>query len=359
MTDVITQPLSRAAAHATVPATAGVEVVSGRAHVLGLLAEYDLLARRCRVPVTARQAWLGARLAAQPTAAPWAVVVRGRDGQLLAAAVLLEVVDESGRRVVLAGGGEDYRAGIAALDSVAARRLAVALSAELARRPGGPALELGPVSDDETARWLAATLGADVVACDPVPWVRSGEDRDVSAYLSHGMRKTLRKARNRMVTDGLVSEVRFTSDRATVVALLPEMERAYRDRDREHGLPCLLDSPAGLRFWRGRVLRLLDAGCLEAATLTVDGRLAAYVLGVRDGNRYGVLEGRFVTELSRYAPGRLLEAAVLQRVLDDDRFVGLDWMTGVAPETLIAANETDRTVVLRRPARDARRVCRN
>ena len=128
------------------------------------------------------------------------------------------------------------------------------------------------------------------------------------------------------------------------------MEQAYRDRDREHGLSCLLDTPAGLRLWRGRVLGLMDAGCLEVATLTVDGQLAAYVLGVPDGNSYGVLEGRFVTALSRYAPGRLLEAAVLERVVRDDRFIGLDWMTGVAPETLLAVNDVENAVLLRRPA---------
>jgi hypothetical protein len=74
------------------------------------------------------------------------------------------------------------------------------------------------------------------------------------------------------------------------------------------------------------------------------------VLGVQDGNRYGVMEGRFVTALARYAPGRLLEAAVLERVAQDERYVGLDWMTGVAPETLLAANDADFAVVLRRPA---------
>jgi hypothetical protein len=348
MTDVMTRPLHGGIFRLTA-AGGTVEVVSGHLPVLRLLPEYDELARHCRVPVTARAAWVRARLVADAGALPWALVLRTADGGMRAAMVLLDETGAGGR-TVLASGGEGYRAAVAAVDPEAAAGLGSALAVELARRPGHRQLSLGPLADDETTGWLAGALGAQVVPSDPVPWVRSSDGPEVTAYLSHGLRKTLRKARNRMVTDGLTHEFRLTSDPSTLSDLLPAMEQAYRDRDREHGLPCLLDTPAGLRLWRGRVLGLMDAGCLEVATLTVDGKLAAYVLGVRDGNRYGVLEGRFVTALSRYAPGRLLEAAVLQRVVQDDRFVGLDWMTGVAPETLLAANDVDNAVLLQRPA---------
>jgi hypothetical protein len=353
MTDLITAPLS--GGRLPLPALRGgtVEVVDGRLPVLRLLPEYDELARRCRLPVTARAAWVRARLEADADALPWALVLRSADGGMRAAVVLLDLWNEStvaGARTVLASGGEGYRAAVAALDSDAAAGLGSALAAELARRPGRRELWLGPLADDETTGWLAAALEAQVVPCDPIPWVRPTEGANVSAYLSHGLRKTLRKARNRLATDGLAHEIRFSSDPSTLSGLLPAMEEAYRDRDREHGLPCLLDTPAGLRLWRGRVLGLMDDGCLEVATLTIDGQLAAYVLGVLDRNGYGVLEGRFVTALSRYAPGRLLEAAVLERVVQDDRFVGLDWMTGVAPETLLAVNDVESTVLLRSPA---------
>jgi hypothetical protein len=363
MTDLINEQLTAAPAPFRGLRGGTVEILDGRSAVLRLLPEYDRLALRCRVPVTARAAWVRASLEVLPDSAAWAVVLRTTDGGLRAAAVLTDRSDDdsaadvagstAGRgtlRTVLAAGGNGYRAGIVATDPAAAADLGTVLATELERRPGWRELELGPLPDDETTGWLAGALGAEVVTCDPVPWVRSTEGPDVTAYLSHGLRKTLRKARNRLTTDGLDHEVRFTSDPQTLADLLPAMEHAYRDRDRSHGLPCLLDTPEGLRLWRGRVQGLMDAGCLEVATLTVDGELAAYVLGVRDGDRYGVLEGRFVTALSRYAPGRLLEAAVLQRVLADDGFAGLDWMTGVAPETLLAANEVDRSVQLRRPA---------
>lgn len=44
------------------------------------------------------------------------------------------------------------------------------------------------------------------------------------------------------------------------------------------------------------------------------------------------------TDLSAYSPGRILESAVLERALDDGETELFDWMTGVAPETILAAN---------------------
>jgi CelD/BcsL family acetyltransferase involved in cellulose biosynthesis len=347
MTDLVTQP-PPAAAPAVLPGAAA-QVVRGRAAVRALLPEYDQLARTCGLPVTAREPWIRAQLDVEPEAAPWVAAVRADDGTLLAAAVLLDRAGDQRGRVVLAGGGEGHRTGVAAVGPAEAACLGAVLAAEVERRAVVPEVELGPLPDDERTGWLATALAGEVMPTDPVPWVRTDKGPEVTAYLSHGTRKTLRKARNRMATDGLTHEVRFSRDAQVFASLLPAMEQAFRDRDREHGLPCLLDTPHGLRLWRGRVLRLLDAGCLEVATLTVDGLLAAYVLGIVDGNRYGVLEGRFFTKLSRYAPGRMLEAAVLQRVVEDRRFVGLDWMTGVAPETLLAANDIETAVTVRRP----------
>jgi CelD/BcsL family acetyltransferase involved in cellulose biosynthesis len=91
----------------------------------------------------------------------------------------------------------------------------------------------------------------------------------------------------------------------------------------------------------------MEQRLLELTTLTLDGDLAAYVLGIDDGPWYRVLDGRFDADYARYAPGRLLEAAVLQRVLAAG-VSGVDWMTGVAPESLIAATTLQPTVELKR-----------
>jgi CelD/BcsL family acetyltransferase involved in cellulose biosynthesis len=127
------------------------------------------------------------------------------------------------------------------------------------------------------------------------------------------------------------------------------MERIYRDRDEQHGLASLVNGSDGLTGWRARIRRLLEHRCLELATLGVDGSLAAYVLGLVDGPWYRLLDGRMDSAFARYAPGRVLEAAVLERALAGGA-VGVDWMTSVAPETLLAAN-TEQPVVTLTPRR--------
>ena len=91
---------------------------------------------------------------------------------------------------------------------------------------------------------------------------------------------------------------------------------------------------------------LTDVGVLELAILDIDGELAAYTLGVVDGPVYRLLEGRFVTDWARYSPGRLLEVAVVERVLGDDALTTFDWMTAVASESLLGRNDADHMVLV-------------
>lgn len=46
----------------------------------------------------------------------------------------------------------------------------------------------------------------------------------------------------------------------------------------------------------------------------------------------------------------MLEAAVVRRVLDDPILDVVDWMTGVAQRTLLAANDSEPLVMICRPA---------
>ena len=56
---------------------------------------------------------------------------------------------------------------------------------------------------------------------------------------------------------------------------------------------------------------------------------------------YRVYDGRMNSNWSAYSPGRLIEAAALNRALMDDRFTLLDWMSGVAAEKLLVANTAE------------------
>lgn len=324
-------------------AVGSVAVLDVPADVRRLTHELDELAAACDLPLTAGGTWIRASLAATRGSRCWAVAVR-HVGMLRAAAVLLDTPTAHGWTTTLASGGDGHRGGLPARDETSAALLADALAEELARRPR---LRLGPVRPDGAVLALADRLGIRPVRVDGVPGLVAGHSEDLRDHLSPGMRKTLRKSHNRAATDGIGLDVRFTSNVREVRALVPAMQAAYRDRDHEHHLHSLLDEPQGTALWRARLEGLLELGVVELATLTADGDLAAYVLGLRDGSTYRVLEGRFVTRFARYAPGRLLEAHVAQRVLHDPTLTRLDWMTSVAPETLLAANHADELVELR------------
>ena len=331
---------------------AAVRVVDGRSAVFALLPELERLGRSAATPLTARSAWLRAELVADAALRPWAVTVRSGGGELRAVAVLLPRDDAH----VLGAGGDGYLGAVPVADQAAAIALGDVLGAEADRR--GAVLRLGTMPDDDAARGLADALGADRLAAAPIPALAIGRERELAAYLSHGTARTLRKARNRLAADQRDAHIRVTRRPADVAAALPSMQHAFRSRDLEHGLDCPLDSPLGLARWRERIRQLLAARYLELAILTIDGELAAYVLGVRDGGVYGVLEGHFDTAWARYSPGRLLEAAVLAGALADPTVGVVDWMTSAAPETLLAATTSRQVTTVTRGARARRAAMR-
>ena len=97
------------------------------------------------------------------------------------------------------------------------------------------------------------------------------------------------------------------------------------------------------RYGLSGEIRILDLGC---GTGEITRRLAlrypqAHVVGI------DILEGNLATRWARYAPGRVLESAVLQRVLDDRAMDYLDWMSAVASEHLLAANDVQPVSMVR------------
>jgi hypothetical protein len=302
--------------------------------------EIDELALRCGAPATARGPWLAGTASAVRDREPWAVVVRDADDLLRAAVVLLECGNDSWDIVTLAGSAMGHRSAVLA-DSAAAAALLGDTFAETVQARSRPArVELGPV--DTGAPWLAefvATVpGAEIVPADPIPAVHRTDELDANRYLNPSIRRTLRKAANRAVTDRRHVYARITRDRDEIAEMLPDLERVHRERDHAQGRRSELDDVPGRRIWTARLTRLAAEHVLELATLHIDGELAADVVAIADPPGYRVMEGNLATTWARYAPGRVLEAAILQRMLDEPAFDHLDWMTAVASDRLLAAN---------------------
>jgi CelD/BcsL family acetyltransferase involved in cellulose biosynthesis len=324
-----------------------VEVINDTDGYLAVADEIDLLGRRCGAPLTARSAWTAASLDALPSSTPLVVLIRSDEGDLIAAAVLL-VTPGADIEVVTSPGGPNHRAALMAVDPVAGAFLGAMVASALVARPRRARVSLGAFTPgDPAVMALAAALPETVTLhTDPIPVVVRESSLDIDDYLSKSIRRGIRRAIKRMDDEGRVLELTFTTDLAEIVALLPTLEDTCRRRDHVQGRASELDEETGIALWRRRCGRVLAQECVELAVLRIDGEFAAYVFGVMDGSAYRVLEGRLVSEYARYSPGRILEAAVLERVLNDKRFDSLDWMTSIASDRLLATNAADDVVVV-------------
>jgi CelD/BcsL family acetyltransferase involved in cellulose biosynthesis len=307
-----------------------------------LTGQLDTLAGRCGAPFTASQDWLRATWAAVDEHEAWAVIVRDEVGELCAAVVVLERSCGEHQLVTLADAHLGFRGSILALDDRAAALLGYGLRRQLQYRTTPTVGMLGPVASDTVglAEFWANLGEAEVNAVDPIPLIRQTESTQARDYLSANMRRTLRKARNRLSTDGRTAVVAFTDRPDAIRDVIPALHRLHVRRDHSRGLSSNLDSAEESAIWKRRLLAMADRGVLELATMHIDGVLASYTLSVLDGETLSLLEGVLDPEWSRYAPGRLLETAVLQRMLDNPALTTLDWTSPVAPESLLAANGT-------------------
>lgn len=331
-------PALRASSSATVDVTVGAAGVRELAPQLARLAEAIP-----GNPITSRWPWMSASVAEPVTGQePWLVSTWNAD-RMTAAALLIDDTRHEARHTTLAGTAEEHRGALLAADDVAAGALGRALAAALTGRPRE--FSLGPLAQSPALAGLLDHLpvrtSMDEVA---IPLVRTTRESDCG--MSHGMIRTLRKAANRMARDEVTPQITMCDAADEIVAVLPLLESVSRDRDLASGRPSPLDDPARRRLWQRRVVALAATGQLRLVTLRLDRSLAAYVLGIEDNAVYRVLEGRYVSRWARYSPGRVLEAAVVEAAVSSPDIEVLDWMTGIAPETLIAANDVERLYVV-------------
>ena len=140
-----------------------------------------------------------------------------------------------------------------------------------------------------------------------VPFVDLRAFRDGGDPYTHNMRRQLRKAENRLTTDGLRADIQFAQTEAEVRLLLPLLDRIHIDRDHAAGRTSDLDNPSVRELWRQLIVAHTVGEQIEVATLGINDAIVAYVIGIRDGCTYRVFDGHFDTMWSRYSPGRLVE----------------------------------------------------
>jgi CelD/BcsL family acetyltransferase involved in cellulose biosynthesis len=157
----------------------------------------------------------------------------------------------------------------------------------------------------------------------------------------------VRTAVARLEKGGHVVEQTWTEDAADIEQALPEIARVHRARGESQAHRIDHDDPRAAAFHREVISRHAMAGLVHLFTLRIDGDLAAFVVGIRDGATLRVWNNRLNPAWAHVSAGRVANAAAVRLVVDDTRFTALDWMRGVEPYKLSSATEVIATEQLR------------
>jgi CelD/BcsL family acetyltransferase involved in cellulose biosynthesis len=304
-------------------------LIRGRAQLLRALQAAEDLFEHTRAPVCARALWVSTWLAAVPAVDPVAVVVEAGD-RLTGLACL--AVSRRGplRTVTLAADGPSDYGWLPARDAASAAALADGVADLLGtvRRPWRLRLSQLPLHDPVAARLLAVLPGARTVPGQGCPQLTFGPERVLERHLSASGRRSARHARTRLAASGHSVRVERTSDPAAVRCLLPDLVAMHRARDHSRGRRSDLDDDTRRLFYIRVICRLADAGAIDVPTLWLDDRLAAFFVGIRDGDTYRSWDGRISSDWPHLPLGRVLRTELLAALLADPAVAGVDWMRG-------------------------------
>lgn len=346
-----------------------VRVLRGRDAVGRVLEDAADLFDATGTPVCARPPWLTTWLEAFPAVEPVAVVA-GEPGRVDGLACL--AVSRRGplRTVTLVGAGPSDYGRLPARDPAAAAALAGGIADMLRglRPPWRLHLDQLPVGDPVVAALLAALPRAYTEEGQPCPQLAFGPERLPVRPTASG-RRALRRARKRLDGTGLAMTVERTRDLVQVRLLVPELIALHRDRDHWIGRRSDLDDPGRRAFYSAVVSRLADSGRVEVFTLRLDGTLAAYFLGLRDGTVFRNWDGRISSAWPELSLGLLLQTELVAALLADPELAGLDLcrgalqhkmhgVTGVVPAVLVRAESSPRVTLALRWAAGLRRTVR-
>ncbi len=316
-------------------------VLNGLTEIRAVSRDIDALNKELGLPVMASWPWLQAWCESFQNWSPMMVELRSAEtGQLAGYSLLGRMGRAQGTALVAMGHGSSLFGCLPARDDAAANALALSIASTLNDLPGAWSLELEQVPDlDPTLLKLASELEhAQLLPELRVPRVVFSTAHGVDEVLTKNMRKQIRRAKAKIAGDGLTMAIAFDRGEAIAPDLIDEVEALHVSRDRNARRNSDLDRPSERSFWRKVVEASHDQWEVEIASLRLNGDLAAYVVAILDGNTYRVYDGRMNSEFPNYSPGRLIEAAALDRAMTDKRFAVLDWMSGVAAEKLLTTN---------------------
>ena len=324
-----------------------VRVLRGRDAVGRVLEAATDLLDATGTPVCARPPWLTTWFEAFPAAEPVAVVAGG-PGRIDGLACL--AVSRRGllRTVTLAGAGPSDYGRLPARDPATAAALAGGIAGVLrgVRPPWRLRLDQLPVGDPVVAALLAVLPRAYLEDGQPCPQVEFGPDR-VPAQLTASGRRALRKARLRLDRTGLAMTVDRIRDPVRVRGLVPELIALHRDRDHRIGRRSDLDDPGRRAFYSAVVSRLAATGRVEVFTLRLDGTLAAYFLGMRDGAVFRNWDGRISSARPELSVGLLLKTELVAELLADPELTGIDMCRGTLQHKMHGVTAVVPAVALR------------
>jgi hypothetical protein len=89
------------------------------------------------------------------------------------------------------------------------------------------------------------------------------------------MRRQLRKAENRLATDGMRVDIQFSRTEPEIRLLLPQLDRIHIERDHAAGRASDLDEPNVRELWRQLILNHTVGDQIEVATLSLNDALVA------------------------------------------------------------------------------------
>ena len=292
----------------------------------------DRLAADVGAPLYARSLWMRTTLAATPADRTIVVPLWDRPSIRLSGLVIVAVradgtIHNLGPRVPFC---------LARSPEVAHR--AVSVLAQLTSRPAHPGATLDIEPSDQVAEVIPAYFPGSVI--EPghqVPALRLEPGATLSDLIGSGMVSQVGRARRRAAADGLRLRCELVTGSA-IGPLLSGIAELHRARDHSRGVASDIDGLRAYRAWRETIQLTAATGQAVGFLLRLNEELAAYAIAFLDGGVLRVFDGRSSPRWSRYSPGRVAEAQLIQWAIDTGTVTLIDWMSPDHPEALIGWN---------------------